>query len=51
VSDPSSASAELSVLDEGGATLRAVAAECCLQNERDDTVDDLVRSDFLHEPG
>lgn len=22
-----------------------------LQNERDDTVDDLVKSDFLHEPG
>lgn len=21
------------------------------QNERDDTVDDLVKSDFLHEPG
>jgi len=27
------------------------ASECFLQNERDDTVDDLVRSDFLHEPG
>ncbi|EIE22795.1 hypothetical protein COCSUDRAFT_47698 [Coccomyxa subellipsoidea C-169] len=26
-------------------------AECPLQNERDDTVDDLVKSDFLHEPG
>ncbi len=25
--------------------------ECPLQNERDDTVDDLVKSDFLHEPG
>ncbi|KAI3425379.1 hypothetical protein D9Q98_009143 [Chlorella vulgaris] len=27
------------------------AGSCCLQNERDDTVDDLVKSDFLHEPG
>ena len=27
------------------------AADCPLQNERDDTVDDLVKSDFLHEPG
>ena len=26
-------------------------SECPLQNERDDTVDDLVKSDFLHEPG
>lgn len=25
--------------------------ELPLQNERDDTVDDLVKSDFLHEPG
>lgn len=24
---------------------------CLFQNERDDTVDDLVKSDFLHEPG
>lgn len=34
-----------------GAALRLPAGECCLQNERDDTVDDLVKSDFLHEPG
>ncbi|PSC74954.1 Myosin-J heavy chain isoform A [Micractinium conductrix] len=27
------------------------ASDCFLQNERDDTVDDLVKSDFLHEPG
>lgn len=27
------------------------ASDCFLQNERDDTLDDLVRSDFLHEPG
>ena len=26
-------------------------AGCLVQNERDDTVDDLVKSDFLHEPG
>jgi myosin-5 len=31
--------------------IEAQASQCCLQNERDDTVDDLVRSDFLHEPG
>ena len=27
------------------------ASDCPLQNDRDDTVDDLVKSDFLHEPG
>lgn len=27
------------------------ASSSALQNERDDTVDDLVKSDFLHEPG
>ena len=41
----------LTVRTEDGAMLDALASECCLQNERDDTVDDLVRSDFLHEPG
>jgi myosin V len=41
----------LSVRTEDGALVEAQASECCLQNERDDTVDDLVRSDFLHEPG
>ena len=35
--------------DLGTQTLRP--PECPLQNERDDTVDDLVKSDFLHEPG
>jgi myosin-5 len=43
--------AVLSVRTEDGALIETQASECCLQNERDDTVDDLVRSDFLHEPG
>lgn len=43
--------AVLSVQTEDGGLIEAQASECCLQNERDDTVDDLVRSDFLHEPG
>ena len=43
--------ADLAVRTEGGAALRLPASEACLANERDDTVDDLVRSDFLHEPG
>lgn len=34
-----------------GQLLELHASDCCLQNERDDTVDDLVKSDFLHEPG
>ena len=41
----------LAVRSEDGAVIQAIASECYLQNERDDTVDDLVRSDFLHEPG
>jgi myosin V len=41
----------LSVLTEDSAICQATASECYLQNERDDTVDDLVRSDHLHEPG
>ena len=41
----------LKVQTEDGTSIEAAASECCLQNERDDTVDDLVRSDFLHEPG
>ena len=36
---------------ENGEISMVKAAECFLQNERDDNVDDLVRSDFLHEPG
>lgn len=35
----------------GGRSLTAPAADCPLQNSRDDTLDDLVRADFLHEPG
>lgn len=34
-----------------GRVVHVPASEACLQNERDDTVDDLVRSDHLHEPG
>lgn len=41
----------LSIILENGETKQYRAAECFLQNEKDDTVDDLVRSDFLHEPG
>jgi len=36
---------------ENGEASIVKAADCFLQNERDDNVDDLVRSDFLHEPG
>ena len=32
-------------------SVEVLASDCHLQNERDDTVDDLVRSDHLHEPG
>lgn len=39
------------VLTEENQVLTLKAADCPLQNERDDTVDDLVKSDFLHEPG
>ena len=41
---------ELEVQTDAGKQLLK-PAECPLQNERDDTVDDLVKSDFLHEPG
>lgn len=41
----------LIVKTEEGATRQLTPAECPLQNPRDDTVDDLVKSDFLHEPG
>ena len=41
----------LTVQTEEGATHELKPADCPLQNERDDTVDDLVKSDFLHEPG
>ncbi|KAL4419268.1 hypothetical protein ABPG77_004826 [Micractinium sp. CCAP 211/92] len=39
------------VTEEGQEVAGLPAGDCCLQNERDDTVDDLVKSDFLHEPG
>ena len=41
----------LNVQTEEGATHELKPSDCPLQNERDDTVDDLVKSDFLHEPG
>ncbi|KAK9837064.1 hypothetical protein WJX84_005883 [Apatococcus fuscideae] len=41
----------LEVQTEEVGTAQYYPAECPLQNERDDTVDDLVKSDFLHEPG
>lgn len=41
----------LTVRTEEGAVREHKPDELPLQNERDDTVDDLVKSDFLHEPG
>lgn len=41
----------LEVATEEGVTHVLPPGEAPLQNERDDTVDDLVKSDFLHEPG
>ena len=41
----------LEVATEEGAVHVLPPGEAPLQNERDDTVDDLVKSDFLHEPG
>ena len=42
---------QLEVATEEGAVHVLPPGEAPLQNERDDTVDDLVKSDFLHEPG
>ena len=50
VAGPASAP-RLTVEAEDGTTLEADAADCPLQNGRDDTLDDLVKADFLHEPG
>lgn len=41
----------VTVKTEEGNIRQYAAADLPLQNERDDTVDDLVKSDFLHEPG
>ena len=41
----------LSVQTEEGLVREHRPEDLPLQNERDDTVDDLVKSDFLHEPG
>ena len=48
----SSSSRTLTVETEDGRTLAGIPeSDCPLQNSRDDTLDDLVRADFLHEPG
>lgn len=39
------------VQTEEGIIITLPPLDCPLQNERDDVVDDLVKSDFLHEPG
>lgn len=36
---------------EGGWTAAVPLSVCHLVNERDDTLDDLVKSDYLHEAG
>ena len=41
----------VAVLAEAGWTAELAAGECHVQNERDDTLDDLVKSDYLHEAG
>lgn len=48
---PSESDVQLVVRLQDGSALQLPASGCHLQNERDDTLDDLVRSDFLHEPG
>lgn len=50
-SDASTKDSHVRVQTEGGAIREFSPEELPLQNERDDTVDDLVKSDFLHEPG
>lgn len=51
VNNDGSGDLSLAVKTDEGQLLQVSAKDCCLQNERDDTVDDLVKSDFLHEPG
>lgn len=41
----------LSLNTPDGTLTNMPAHACPLRNERDDTIDDLVKSDFLHEPG
>ncbi len=41
----------LGVEAEGGWAAEVPAHTCHLVNERDDTLDDLVKSDYLHEAG
>ena len=41
----------VTIQTEEGSIREHLTEDLPLQNERDDTVDDLVKSDFLHEPG
>jgi len=41
----------LEVAAEEGWTATVPGGSCHLANERDDTLDDLVKSDYLHEAG
>jgi hypothetical protein len=44
--------AGLTVETEDGSVIEGAHPDACpLQNTRDDALDDLVRADFLHEPG
>jgi hypothetical protein len=41
----------VAVRAEAGWMAEVAADDCHVQNERDDTLDDLVKSDYLHEAG
>lgn len=41
----------VAVRTEADWTADVPAVDCHVQNERDDTLDDLVKSDYLHEAG
>ena len=41
----------VAVRAEAGWTAEVAVGDCHVQNERDDTLDDLVKSDYLHEAG
>lgn len=49
--DPDSPQLDIEVDDTLEVLTGLHISDCPLRNERDDTVDDLVKSDFLHEPG
>ncbi len=42
---------QLTVETEDGWSAAVPPGSCHLANDRDDTLDDLVKSDYLHEPG